>query len=105
MLQCTAMQMFQCRLLTAAVRIRSIVDVVVHKPWYAMTGSQVHGTSSPMQSRYHMYHQRRQQAHFTRKGFGRLTNSLSMDRAWQHTQWSSGTDWTHTCLVWFCDTA
>jgi len=32
--------------------------VVAHKPWYAMTGSQVHGTSSPMKSRCHMYHQR-----------------------------------------------
>ena len=31
--------------------------MVAHKPWYAMTGSQVHETSSPMKSRCHMYHQ------------------------------------------------
>lgn len=66
------MQMFQCRLLTAAVRIRSIVDVVVHKPWYAMTGSQVHGTSSPMNSRCHMYHHCKQQAHFDQKRFWQM---------------------------------
>ena len=83
------------------VGIRSVLELVAHKPWFAMTGSQVHGTSSPVNSRCHMYHHCKQQAHFDQKGFGRLTDSPSMDVARQHILWSSGTDWTHPCVVCF----
>ncbi len=72
MLQCTAMQRFECRLLTAAVCIRSVLELVALKPWYAMTGSQVQGTSSPMKSRYHMHQHCKKQAHFDKKRFWQI---------------------------------
>jgi len=44
---------------------------VAHKPWYAMTGSQVQ-SSSPTKSRCHMYHHCKQQAHFDQKRFWQI---------------------------------
>ena len=66
------------------VGIRSVLELVAHKPWYAMTGSQVHGTSSPMKSRCHMYHHCKQQAHFDRQRFWQI-DRFTVNGLWHGT--------------------
>ena len=41
----------------------------------------------------------------TRKGFGRLTDSPSVNGAWHHILWSSGTGFTHLCVLCNLDTS